>query len=355
MKKLLKIFLAFLAMFVIIGCGGGGGNDTPNNQKYYRGSASPGDFAIIKRDGNTLTYTINGNALGNISETVTLQNALGNIFFDAYKNEEKIGGFLISNNLIIGELEINNNNHTIVGLETTQTNLTPQDIAGDDNVTYLYGEVIIDNNGNITDLDECEIVVKKDNTYTGLCLTNPNEIEDGLWKISNDKKYILVKANATSVNDITEESADAKVVIRPSNNGRKGLLVDLKYSDNKGGFGIGLEQKEINAQEIVGNYKVLSYSDDELWDVNVTQINNEIIYNGVKASDDSNEQISGKLLLNKACKSSTNIEDFIGSICIEDEDGEYTHNGFIDNVTGYLMFFPINKDEEDILIGSKAQ
>ena len=337
-RNLLLLGISALAAWAVMGCSS---TDTPAATTYkYAGSVTPGDFVHFERTGNTITYEVEGDVFGNVTGEVNVTDLTGDeyVFKGTVNGEETY--FFTTGNIGMASIPINGVTYLGVGLREAATGLTADDVVGH----YAYGEVDFNpTTHNPNGADGCLIDVKADQTADLTCMDGAEE--SGGWKISEDKTYLLYKAN-TAADDITEANADARVVVRPAEAGKpKGFLADLAGGK---GFGIGLEQVAMTQDSVKGDYLAINYLDRKLLDVTVTpDANNteQMTYTSQRANAaglGTGDTGGGTIRINHDCDG--NAHD--GIACVTDNDGAQ-FVGSLDNGEGYFALI----GEHNVIVG----
>jgi hypothetical protein len=327
-KKLTLTGIAAVIVAVIMGCSGDGTTAGTG----YAGTVTPGDFVHFSLSGDTISYRVEGDVFGEVTGDVTVEElGTGGYVYKGTVNG-KTAYFFMAENLGIAAIPIEGETYIGVGLKETQGGLTSDHIVG----TYAYGEVGFDTTTHKpNDVDGCEIEVKADSTAEVSCISGSNET--GGWKISDDGTYVLYKED-TAASAITDSNADARVVVRPSEDGdgHKGFLVDIAGG---GGFGIGLEEKTMTQDSVKGNYLVVDYKHRELIDVVVTPDGTDptlLTYaTSVGLSLSQGKGLAchtqgGAIRINNDCTGYRK-----GIACVQDYDGNQ-YVGALDNIEGYF-------------------
>jgi hypothetical protein len=334
------IGLSILAASVIMGCSG---TDTAQTTLSYAGTVTPGDFVHFTRSDNTITYEVDGDVFGHVEGSVAVTDLTGDgyVFKGTVNGEETY--FFTTGNIGMAAIPINGETFLGVGLREAKSGLTTDDIVG----SYAYGEVEFNpTTHKPVDADGCQIDVTAAGTAELDCI-NGNQ-ENGGWVIAEDKTHILYKAN-TAADDITEANADARVIVRPAENGgAKGFLVDLAGGK---GFGMGLERKIMTQASVKGNYLAINYLNRKLLDVTVTPDEGDperLTYTTQAAQILSgafgNDEPGGVIRINHDC-GGTYRE---GVACVTANNGKI-YVGSIDNTEGYFGLI----GEENVIVGVK--
>jgi len=251
MKKKLSSLLA-ISIFVpsiLTGCDGGGDSSSSSSSSgtttttttvsAYYGAVSAGDFAEFTFDGKNITYKLEGPVFGNLSGSFPVEINVQKPFYKGVEDDTVVY-LMLSGNIGFAKSVYNNSNVFIAGLKETGT-LTEEEIA---NKKFVYTAV-----RNDLSVENYSLEFASDKTWKAYDL-NGNEIANGFWDLI-DGKYIDVKD--------TNGNTLSKVVIKPGVN-RAGFVVDLR--DEVGGFGLGIEQKPLTKEEVVGTYYYYSYDKD---------------------------------------------------------------------------------------------
>jgi len=297
----------------------------------YTGAAAPGDFARFSvNEGlseTTLSYELNGTVFGEVSGTIPLTPATeGDVFYFG-----DIGGgvtvkIALANNLgvAIVPTDAEGGVTMVVGLSVAAA--VDESKIVDRNYTYAE----ISNEGGV---EASLLNIKADHTYVSYYMDGSSD--GGCWRTVGD--HIVAKSDTADCSMVTDASADARVVIKPGIS-RAGIVVD-----NAGGrgFGIGLEQKMLVAEEITGTYEMFTQLNDgssRLFQVSVGQDAEENFgYQSTEYECDANgcvlgaNVVTGSIRINELCGGEEPIR-MPGVICV---DG--TEMGFIDPEDGYFM------------------
>lgn len=307
------------------------GNDHGSSavqEKHYEGAASVGDYATYTLSGNQLSYTIKGAHYGSQGGTLTLTNSFGNFWQSASPKT----GVMITDNLAIAKIP-NPGNVYAVGLRTEQAP-SPSAIA---NKRYLYIEVNNDNStdGWQVDINDTEGV----KSFTAVNLSGATVT--GCWKING--KHLVAKKDTSDCSSVNDTTADYRFVIKPGVS-RNGIVVD---NVNGTGFGIGLEQKALSSDELMGIYT--SYyqmpTGDGFGKVSVKG-NTFTWYDCPNGICKKTPEIKGTITINQLCNGI--VHD--GVACATDSNGDKYHL-FIDPTDNY--YFAVGYTRPYLEAGSK--
>jgi hypothetical protein len=257
-RKTILVGLGIAAATVIMGCSGAG--DTMPLS--YAGTVTPGDFVHFTRTGNTISYEVEGDVFGNVTGEVEVTDMTG----DGYVFGGRIDGeetyFFTTGHIGMAAIPINGETYLGIGLQEAKTGLTVADVTG----SYAYGKIEFNpDTHSPVDGDGCQIDVADAGTAEIDCVSGHHET--GGWVISEDKTYLLYKTD-TEADAITEENADARIVVRPAEAEEpKSFLVDMAGGK---GFGMGLERITMTQESVQGTYLAINYLDRKLLDVTVS-------------------------------------------------------------------------------------
>ena len=343
-KKLISLVaMSVFVPSILTGCDTGGGdssdsssatNSTTNSTTTatYYGAASAGDFAEFTFDGKTITYTLEGPVFGNISGSFPIQIHIQKPFYKGYEEDTPVY-LMLAGNIGFASVYENGKEVLLVGLKESGS-LTEEEIV---NKKFIY--TTIHNDLSVANLS---IEFNNDKTWKTYD-TNGNEVSTGSWQLI-DGKYI----------NLTDEAGNiiSKVVIKPGVN-RAGFVVDLR--DNVGGFGVGLEQKALTKEDIVGTYYYYSY--DNVYDEDCYGIG-KVYYDDTTGDykytsktiwcdlpEDIGLEETGTLVLN---------EPITGMAIATDSKTGYKSSIFLDTEDGYFIAFKYDNNGNivEYIIGS---
>jgi hypothetical protein len=333
--------IAAVTAAMMMGCG----SDTADTTTLkYAGTVMPGDFVHFSRTGGTLEYHVEGDVFGDENGTVSVTDLTG----DGYIFRGDVSGaaayFFTAGNIGMAALPLAGTAHVAIGLRETLGGLTDDNVIG----TYVYAQAEFDRTtGELSGADGCEIELKYDHTAEAECTSGTGT---GRWDISTDNTYVLLRdGNATTT--VTDADADARVVIRPADgDARKGFLVDVA---DGGGFGIGLEAKEMTQAELTGDYFIVDYKEGELSKITVEadasdprRLTADLTQFYTASGWEARSGTVGEILINQGCDG----VDHDGVACVIDESGLRNH-AFVDNTNGYFVLVR----EDNFVIGVKEK
>ena len=307
----------------------------------FNGAARAGDYATFTYDSenSTITYHIKGNVYGNKSNTREIENLYGNVFFKD-KNKSDVFYFF-SGSLgvaIIPDVNESNASQTafVVGMQQPDKNLTAADLDLIANKRFNYME--FDTDGSI---------------YFGVIDINSTNTSDlnGTWVDYVDNTNGRWEVNGSHLDVFDSNGKIANIVIRAGTS-RSGIVVD----NVDGGFGIGIEAKELTASDLRGTYYYFDSDSDGTECYGKTTIsadnNGSFSYQDTWCTDtDDIDSGSGTLVLNPTVIINRREVNLTGIAQVRDEDGNLTNEFvFIDPDDGYYV--SIDRSNGDISIGS---
>jgi len=290
----------------------------------YNGAARRGDYATFSYDKktNTVTYHVKGNAFGDANGTREIENLYGNVFF---KDKNGSNFYFFSGSLGVAVIPMNNDENNIsfiTGLQIPEKNLTASDLELIANKRFNYMEF----NSTTISFGFIEINSTNVNDLNGTWSDFENN-DSGIWEV-NGSHLDVKESNGTKV---------ANVIIRPGVS-RSGIVVDLV----DGGFGIGVEAKELNTSELSGTFyyqnsgnnytcygkavvngNSFTYSDDYCVDENGTQINGDSGSGTLILNPSVDIDHDGTADLNLTGLAEVNESNGSEFIFIDPEDGYY--------------------------------
>jgi len=297
--------------------------DMVSSNVSFSGAASVGDFANFTYDKKTKTisYSIKGNVFGDKNGTREIESLYHNVFF---KDKDSDTSYFFSGSLGVALIPVTDTNISyVVGLQMPEIDEINASLIA--NKTFNYME--FNTNGSIN----FGLIDINSTSDTNGTWTDKVSGITGTWKVS--RTHIDVYNNNTKI---------ANIIIRPGSS-RAGFIIDKV----NGGFGIGVEAKELNASELSGTFYYYDNSPDGTECFGTVDINRtNFSYKDEYCSDNSPDNGSGTLNLNPPV--TIDGRSFtLNGIAQETNSSKYV---FIDPTDGYYIAVDIN--DSDIAIGS---
>jgi len=326
----IALSLVAVAALGLSGCGGGSSDDVAEEtqtetstapQGEYTGAAYVGDFAEFSISGNTLSYELSGEVLGDLSGELTIENVYGPIWKDSNSDVY----LFLTGNLGMAKVPTDSGSVYVVGLQQSET-LSADKVAGKN---YLYVSV----RNNTGEIDGYMITFHEDGTYDAVSAAGDSD--SGCWKILEGGaiSHGVAKSGESDCSDVNDATADYRITFKPGTS-RGGIVVD--YADGSG-FGIGVEQKALTDADVASgtfySYYYQPNGDDEGF-AKVTIENGTYSWAECNVATGTCTPLSsGTIALNQMCDGA----ELDGVACATDSDTGAKYNLFVDTEDGYYI------------------